>query len=285
MTTAQPTLELAGITNAATTYSFRGETRGWALCTVNDQTGELIITSDWGSWSYQWSPQPSHLGHATLTHFIGDRAGPDYIADKLLGRRGSYVFSAPETTKHLRKRLCEVRWKDGKEQNARLLDWGDDDDYRDGLAAIRNDGGYSHDHSLIRTPTERWKAGDPTEQWRYYLTASQARELWDELGDLESEIHPGEDDAARQVYIDRFTRIDNHEILSEEPWEDTQTVESRDSKILRGTILPALVIACRDHAAATPAYVDLRADWEAKCRVKAEADARARGANPDGSNP
>ena len=273
-TPPSPTLKLASITNAAITYSFVNAEPdlGWALCTVNDQTGELVITSDWGSWSYLWSPRLSHLGAASLTHFIGSRSGPDYLAGKLLGRRGRSRFCAAATTAHFRTLLCAARLKDGKEQNARLLDWGDDQDYRDALAAIRADACDTSHRSLFKTFHYRQGMDD-----RYYLTASQARELWDELGGLESDIAPGDDDAAQTLYVERFMQFDNFEVVSEDPWQEVQSVESNESKILQGTILPALIAACRHHAAGTAAYVKMREDYEAQCAAKAEADARARG--------
>ena len=279
-TPPSPTLKLKEITNAATTYSFVNAERdfGWALCTVNDQTGELVITSDWGSWSYMWSPAPSHLGAATLTHFLGSRSGPDYLRGKLLGRRGEMQFSARATTAHFRKLLCAARWKDGKHQNERLLDlyeYGEDEtDYREGLEGIRAD----NHHRLLKRDNERWRLGDPSvERDRYYLTAAGARELWNELGDLESDLGDGSGDAAQTLYVERFGQLDYCEFVTDDPWQETQSVESNEAKILHDTILPALIAACRKHADETPAYVKLREDHEARCRAKAEEEARARG--------
>jgi len=106
-------------TQTAVTYSFRaapGEF-GWACCTVNDATGELLITSDWGNWSHRWSADPRNLGAPTLTAFIGGRGDVDYLARKLqLEGRAGQRFSAEKTAAALRRQLCERRLEDGREQ-------------------------------------------------------------------------------------------------------------------------------------------------------------------------
>lgn len=103
-------LTLSSVDKTATTYRFYG--RGWALCTVNDATGELLITSDWGKWSHRWNI--NHLGVPTLTAFIGDRDSVHYLADKLNGHRGQEL-SASKTIKEFRRMLCERRLEDGRD--------------------------------------------------------------------------------------------------------------------------------------------------------------------------
>jgi|SRR5262245_4364852 len=115
-------LQLMAVLTGAVTYSFRtsgSAWTAWALCTVNDDTGELIITSDYGNWSYRWNPSPESLGHPTLTAFIGDRGDVDYIARKLQneGRNGQ-KFSAKSTTAALRRVLCAARLRHGRERFA-----------------------------------------------------------------------------------------------------------------------------------------------------------------------
>lgn len=101
----------------STTYHFSPTDKkpwGWgALCTVNDQTGELSVTSDWGSWSYQWSPNPKHLGSPTLTEFLSNRSSAHYVADKLTSSDDKLRrhFSPEATVKYLCK-LAGERYRD-----------------------------------------------------------------------------------------------------------------------------------------------------------------------------
>lgn len=107
-----PRLKLVGIASAVT-YKFRGfrglePLSGWADCTVNDETGALMITSDWGDWSYTWG----HLNFGAsknLTEFI-TICGVDYLADKLSGgTRASKEFDGAATTKQLKAELRVMR--------------------------------------------------------------------------------------------------------------------------------------------------------------------------------
>jgi hypothetical protein len=113
--TRDPKLQLVATLQTARTYHLRSSERlgGWALCTVNDTTGELLIVSDWGNWSYLWNPK--HLGSPSLTHFITDREGYDYLACKLLSPRDARVLDADKTIAKWRKRLCEQRLSEGRE--------------------------------------------------------------------------------------------------------------------------------------------------------------------------
>lgn len=200
------------IVSQATTYHFRladNEPFGWALCSVNDGTGELLITSDYGNWSHRWSADPKHLGHPTLTHFLGERAGEDYLAAKLLGRRSCYEWDRAATVREFRKRLAERRLDRGR-RYASVPECLRDADY---LEPLRSDG-------------------------RRMLTRDAAREMWDLLGDLEGAHDERE-------FLDRFMADDDLTYwVSERPFEETQDRPSRDYEILTKGILPALVEAC-----------------------------------------
>lgn len=117
------TIEYTG-TSKPTTYHFRSPRPlgGWALCTVNDTTGELCITSDWGNFSYRWNPSPGCLGAASLTEFIGRRHEDDvdYLAGKL--NVESEEFDHHATVMAFCKMLCKQRLRDGRWRNRLGLD-------------------------------------------------------------------------------------------------------------------------------------------------------------------
>lgn len=184
-------LELTATLTAATTYSFHtagGGWRSWALCTVNDETGELLITSDWGNWSHRWDT--GSLGSPSLTAFIGDRDAVDYIACKLQGRLGGQRFSAERSVAAWRRALCERRLEVGRRE-IRDLRWGTEWTHRD-----------------LR------------------LTRALAREIWDALGDTADEHGGSADLFLEHVYeIRGFTEhVDD---TPYESLETEQTPEDR----------------------------------------------------------
>ncbi len=68
-----------------TAYHFRFAVEGWAIFTLNDETCEFTVQSDWGVYGFRWSQ--CGLGERTLTEFIAT-ANPDYLLSKLqLGTR------------------------------------------------------------------------------------------------------------------------------------------------------------------------------------------------------
>jgi hypothetical protein len=93
----------------ATTYRFvdRSGLGTWALCTVNDDTGELSVTSDWGNWSYRWDTRAT--GCPSLTHFIGERDACHYLADKLCPRAQREEFAPDLTVDGIHARILERR--------------------------------------------------------------------------------------------------------------------------------------------------------------------------------
>jgi hypothetical protein len=229
------TFELAKISSAAVTYHLRSVgARGWALATVNDQTGELSIKSDWGSWSHRWNVD--HLGSPTLTHFIADCAGCDYLADKLTSREERTCFDVDATIKAMRSIICARRLEQGRAWNA----YYQDEDQRWDLAG---------DAPTWAETKRVWCCGR-MEQWP--LTRSLARELFDDVGARRSELHSA---VTVDGFITAFRRIDGSEWITDEPWEYLKYVPSRTYvQLLRG-ILPAVVAACAVHVqnAVTPA--------------------------------
>jgi hypothetical protein len=118
-------------TTTATTYTLRpvDDRRGyWAHCTVNDVTGELQITSDFGNWAHSW--YIPHTGKSSLTEFIAtrDRDHCNYLADKLTSgeaRKGAREFDA-ERTAHEFKRHAAEAYKDGRLSIGQLRNMCDD---------------------------------------------------------------------------------------------------------------------------------------------------------------
>lgn len=231
---AIPKLVLKSI-KTATSYSFRVEEEGsfgWALCTVNDQTGELLITSDWGNWSHRWSPRPESLGAPTLTAFIGARGEVDYIARKLLREgRDCRRFSASKTVAEFRKMLCLRRAADGREQLERRIDA---DDFRVG-------GAYTDDGLPIysRRKSSEYESGNPFADALPYLSRDTARRLWDDLCELD------DDATTTDAFYERIMHIDGFEdYITVEPWQHSQYVQTHEDRALRDIILPALIEVC-----------------------------------------
>lgn len=225
-----PKLKLARTHHAATTYHLVPEGRdfGWALCTVNDSTGELLITSDWGNWAHRWSADPAHLGAPTLTHFLGERAGCHchYLADKLTRREDRERFDARETVKHMRRVLCEQRLEQGRA----VIDYYRDEDPEDRIDV----GGDWSEHALGVEAREVWYYGSK-ERWP--LTKRTARDIFRRLDRLGGCL-------SAEEFVEDFLRIGGHEWITDEPHYELRTRPTTEYMVLLHGILPALVEAC-----------------------------------------
>lgn len=247
-----PKLILTSAKAASVTYSFVTEGdettfRSWALCTVNDQTGELFITSDWGSWSHRWHASPEALGAPTLTAFIGGRSDVDYLARKLQNEgRAGVRFSSTGTVRELRRLLCARRLEDGREQFERRLE---PEDFVDGqlpghlMLHYTESGLPLLSHRSIDSPT--WQ--EPTrKEYLPYLTADAARGLWDSIEGAVGECSPN-----RDLVFDRLRNLPGFvEFVTDEPWHHAVSEQTPEDKALRDIVLPALIQACKDATAA-----------------------------------
>lgn len=205
-------LDLVG-TSVATSYRFRerGELPCWAICTVNDETGELTIQSDWGSWTHRWNASPKALGAPTLTHFLADMDHSDYVARKLNREgRGEDEFDVAATAAVLKGRILERRREDGR---------------RDEYVA-------------------RWERDLNPGLRRRHLDRHTARQLWEEVEDLAVDLAGCEgSEATSALFFERLSH-DFH-VHIEEPWDCHRTKIRRPCIVLREAILPALFAACK----------------------------------------
>ena len=118
---AKSKLKLTDI-SVATTYRFGCVESGcdeWAVCTVNDKTNELSITSDWGNWNFMFGGAfgtEKDGSKVTLTSFIAS-APIDYLAGKLCSSTRSFD---PEKT--LSSFLKELRRLKKDEYIRELMD-------------------------------------------------------------------------------------------------------------------------------------------------------------------
>lgn len=221
-------LKLVSTELSAVTYRFRGEAPfSWAACTVNDVTGELLITSDYGNWSHRWPV--NGLGDKTLTAFIG-QGDVDYLARKLdpSEQRGR-AFSAVETIKALRRLVVKRRLENGRtrleDRTTDPEDFGPDGKVLPYLRQNLTDDGFP-----------RYE-----ENADWFLSKSQARELWNALGRYEG--YRGGDSFYHEVMgIPGF-----EEFVTSEPWEYQQSDREPPNSALREIVLPALIEACRDN--------------------------------------
>lgn len=231
-----PTLTLAKTTQA-TTFHFVPEARdfGWALCTVNDNTGELTIQSDWGNWSHRWSANPNHLGAPTLTHFIGDRGSAHYLAQKLAredGPRSGEEFDAELTVARLRRILVDRRLEEARG----WIEYYRDEDPEDTPDVLETPPSWATKKAYLGT---HYGAGGWYEDKGEPLTRGIARKIWDELGNLT------ECGRSADLLIERFFRIQGHAWITDEPWEYLKYSPTPGYLVLLNSILPALIEACR----------------------------------------
>lgn len=86
-----------------------GSESGWAICTVNDASGELFIQSDWtDGCGHRWNID--HLGAPSLTHFLARYVDDNsYLVGKLLRPERRRVFSSDLSAAIILRRLLEKR--------------------------------------------------------------------------------------------------------------------------------------------------------------------------------
>lgn len=224
-----PTFELTSRTTAITYHFVVPETLGgWATCTINDATGELLVMSDWGNWSHRWNVR--HIGPSrhnparvmSLTEFIADRQACDYLAGKLAGEERRQ-FDAEETCKALKRTLCLHRLEQGRANRNLQPEDLDDEERADPEVKI--------EECLRHAEKRDWHGFDEP------LTRGIARDIWDRLsGELASTDN-------EHVFWERLWHVPGILWVSEEPWSYAVHRQSHAYEILVRGILPALVAA------------------------------------------
>lgn len=82
-----------------------GEWATWFIC---NGTGTLVLQSDWGTWGHRWPTEPRQLGHDTLVDFLRVRAGPTYVARKLMAPLDR-VLDVKATRRNITQSILEAR--------------------------------------------------------------------------------------------------------------------------------------------------------------------------------
>ncbi len=225
---------------SAVTYSFREEGRsGWALCTVNDDTCELSINSDYGRWAHRWHKSGFQ---GTFSAFLSDISSADYLAGKLCHGDGR-SFSARETVKRIRRRLCEQRLEDCRELRARRLDSPDDPRWRSNRAEYDC-------YGLPERARRESASGDPRRPV-YLLTRYEARRIWEKLGTFDG--HSNGDlfleEYRRWLHSDDVAVADYLPDIDSGIFDCMTSVPSVEWKYLHDRLLPALIAAIREDLA------------------------------------
>ena len=107
-------VRLVGIGEAKYYHFVFEEPFGWAVFSINDETGEFNIQSDWGNYQHRWNID--HLGEThtkqpwPLTHFLAVGNDPYYVTDKLHYGRDDRKNYSPDKTEHrVREDLLQYR--------------------------------------------------------------------------------------------------------------------------------------------------------------------------------
>lgn len=83
---------------------------GWAVVTIDDDTGTLLINSDWCNCSHRWGRGP-HLGVESqkLSDFIRQHFDANYLARKLFYGKKVEAYDERETERAVRTEIIRMR--------------------------------------------------------------------------------------------------------------------------------------------------------------------------------
>ena len=147
---------------------------GWAIFTINDDTGEFTITSDWGNYSHRWPADPVNLGGPNLTDFLRRmlRQDPRYVTEKFsyTNKRDLDDVVDEVATRKAFKRAIREAYKD------RRIDQGE---VREAIAELKDHLDLQTDDTIMRTI--EWCSVLPRavgpEPWNFIMHESSTRWL------------------------------------------------------------------------------------------------------------
>jgi len=172
-----PKLEVkAESVSTAASYRFVFD-EGWAIFTINDATGEFMVTSDWGNMSYRWTVgcQGKHEDGSNVTmHEFLREVGPDYVLGKCASEGVKFldrVIDSKATRKEVidavRERNRETeRLSEKIDDDFRLLDF----DSTEGFAESINSLPLGPLRDLISWPGEYLKQ-EESPRWQIFSEA------------------------------------------------------------------------------------------------------------------
>ena len=107
-------------------YHFWFQSGGWAIFTINDETGEFGLTSDWGNYAHRW-PRDG-VGSLSMKMFLAS-TNPHYIADKFSYQSAALkdVFDDEATERSFRRAVLEARRSEKIDSEYALDLWRDID--------------------------------------------------------------------------------------------------------------------------------------------------------------
>lgn len=127
---------------------------GWARLLIDEETGRVVIVSDYGEWSYCWR----HIGDRTLPQFLAG-LNWDYMGEKMLNGN-IRVPSDERTVNHIKSEIISLRKTGTLDKEEAALEWEFIDEFQRGWTDFR---GWC-DQTHLMEPWE-YRCDEPNGQW------------------------------------------------------------------------------------------------------------------------